>query len=245
MNRTEITALIAKEGLSYQEIVTEWADHGLIDLKELENSLRELRQQREYVAAKGDVAAGMYLHKNGKIGRMFNYKECTAVILNVDRQKDELLMMSLNGKTLPFSSQGYCFDTQWLSCGLNATHMMSQMADDAGAEVEAVRFCLGYSDAFVREGAAFLMTEEEVLKLRPNSMQIMTALNAAQVPTSGFWLSTAIEKSLKADEAENNVALYFTLQQDGITIGKECTTTPKAVYPVFSLHFSSLNGIKN
>ena len=245
MDKTEITALIAKAGLSYQEIVTEWADQGLIDLKELENSLLELRRQREYVTGKGDVAAGMYLHKNGRIGRMFNSKECMAVILNVDRQKDELLMMSLNGKTLPFSSQGYCFDTQWLSSGLNATHMMSQMAEDAGAEVEAVRFCLGYSDAFVRDGAAFLMTEEEVLKLRPNSMQIMTALNAAHVPTNGFWLSTAIEKSPKSNEAEDNCALYFALQQDGITIGKECTTTPKEVYPVFNLHFSSLSGIKS
>lgn len=81
--------------------------------------------------------------------------------------------------------------------------------------------------------------------MRPNSMHILTSLNAAQVQTDGFWLSTETDGNLHSKETEKNHALYFTLGKEDIVIAQEYTTTPKAVYPAFNMKFASLRGIED
>ena len=238
-----IASLLEKLEISPQKVVLKWAQQGTIDLKQIASELETWRRENAFVRNWYDIRPGMYLYKNGKISHVYAENECQAVVLDVDTQNSKLLMMSLCGKVLPFSSQGYSFDTSGLLNGLNATYLLSQMAQDANCPVEAAQYCLNYSDAFVDAGMAFLLTEDEAKSLSPCAEQILLALNIAHVQTNGFWLSSSSGDCSNPEKSDKKEAKVFILHRDKVAINREYTTVPAAVYPVFRLSSGKLSAL--
>lgn len=233
----KITSLLEKLELTPQEVVVNWLSDGIIDMKDIQTALTQKQKETVFVTSPKEVEPGMFLYNDGKVSTTYTTGKCSALVLDVYRDRNTLLMMCLQKALLPFCSPGFEIDTAGLKSGLNATHFIKQMADDApGASAEAAKYCLTYSDAFV-EQQAYMLTVDELKTLEPNLSQIGSALRSAGID-GGFWLSTTAQLDKENNAVSANIAVFMP---DRIAIQKEYASVPQAVYPVYELKFSQLN----
>ena len=209
-------------------MILQWALNGQIDLQQIANEFEHLRLNNEFVNNWEKIVPGMYLHNNGKIGASYIKDVTLAVVLQVDYDKHEVLLMSLTGKVLPFSAQGFSFDTLGLFSGLNATHLLAQIAEDCAMTVEAATYCLQYANVYISQGVAFLPTEDEVKELFPYATQISEALRNAHVSARRFWTSTTSINNSPSEAPADRVQV-FSLEQNTITFASEQCVSPSAV----------------
>lgn len=238
----KIASLLEKLELTPQEVVTDWICRGEIDLKQIQIALSQKQKETVFVTSKKEIDVGMFLYSDGKISTTYTEGKSIALVLDINQDKGTMLMMCLHKEILPFSTHNFNIDTVGLKSGMNATHFISQMVEDAdNASVEAVQYCLDYSDAFVEQGQAFLMTVDEVKALEPNLVKICSALHAAGISNGGFWLSTVAPSEKDAEAVNAQVAMFMP---DRVSIQKEYASIPQDVYPVYDLRFSQLD-LKN
>ncbi len=235
----KIASLLEKLGMTPQEVVIDWVVNGKIDLRKIQTALTQKQKETVFVTSFEEIEPGMFLYNDGKVSQTYTEGKCSALVLATYPRREAMLMMCLHKAILPFCSQGFDIDTIGLLSGLNATHFIKQMADGLmNVSVDAAQYCLEYSDVFVSQSQAFMLTVDEIKKLEPDTAKISSALRTAGFTDGGFWLSTTALSDKNTDTVSANVAVFMP---DRISVQKEYATIPQAVYPVYELKFSDIN----
>jgi len=239
-NKTEkIASLLEKLGLTPQDVVIDWVVSGTIDLKIVQDALLQKQKETVFVTSFSEIQPGMFLYDDGKISQTYTEGQCCALVLDVHKDRNTLLMMCLRKALLPFCSPECDIDTAYLKSGLNATHFIRQMAVDVlGVSADAAQYCLEYCDKFVEPSQAFMLTVDELKELEPNLSQIGSALREAGISEGGFWLSTTTKIGKDIESAGAYIAMFMP---DRIAVQKEYASIPQAVYPVYEMKFSKLD----
>ena len=219
--KKRIEKMLDSAGISKEELVLSWVREKKIDLQKLQEQI----SHQPKIDVK-EVSAGMFVYPDKKISS--NYDETAiALILSVNDDGTALLL-SLNGKLLPFTdNDALLIETYGLS-GFNAMQFIVQMSEDKLSELKAIKYCQQYfhshNDLILQE-QAFLLAEKEVGRL--NYETLYPAFEKAGLLNRNIWTSTI--KS--CDNRLKNVV--FQINNECIAFQKVNGNSKAYVHPVW------------
>ena len=235
----KVYALLKSLGTTPEEVVLKWVDEGKIDLDRIAELVKQNAQNKSSEVKKAkEVKAGMFLTKNKTICSEYNPDECVAVVLKVFADSREALMLNIKGAHLAFSRDGASVDTTGFG-GLNATHFISQLAQEAQVSAEAADYCLEFENDFVKKGNAFLLAKEEVEGLE-DVESLSRAFNAAKLSDKTFWTSTTPAGNMKNGEEISQTAYIFDLRGSKVSLHSEYVKLPLDVHPAYMVKLNQI-----
>ena len=229
----KIYALLEGVGMTPEELVLKWIENGRIDLDRIAELAKQNAQNKSSeIKTIKEVEAGMFLTSDMSVCREFDAENSLAIVLKVNRDKKTALVFNLTGANLSFSRGNIDIDTSGFG-GLNATHFVSQMAQDFGITAEAADYCLEFENALVAKGKAFLPSVDEVKEWEADHEKIYQAFLAAKIADKTFWTSSTSEGIKQQTETANKTAYIFGIGNSQISVHLENVCLPLDVHPVY------------
>lgn len=226
MKREELDKLLTDLSVDSETLLLK-----LINEKRLtEDGIRRIMhaQSPKFVTDLSDVRPGMFLTKEGYVSRNYIADEIIAMVLGVSDNKVEVL--SVTGKEMPFGSPELFVDTKGLN-GLEATRLIISEAERLGLKADAAVYCQNFTvPGLVKQGDAFLLSQEEIIDIHSYFYNIQEALHSIDFTTSYLWSSSMLMKR----SGEPLVRMYAL--RSPVT-AEEMPDFPEYVYPAFFVPF--------